>query len=157
MAITVGTDGWCTAAQVRAVLKQFDALISAGTGLITDTLVEGRITGRFHRIQAATRNRGYANADILTDAAALGYCQEMNTVGAVADTLKMIQAGGTASLGDFITDYQAQFDAMLEDITRGRVDLGELDNDVEAGPTVTTTLRTGGTYETPPLTKARVF
>ena len=157
MAITIGTNGWCTAAQVRVRIVQFSASIAAGTGLVTDTTVEGLITARFRRIQATTLNRGYTAAGILADANALGYVETLNVLGAAADTLYALAAAALPSSPALADVHERQATEMLEDIAKGRVDLGALENDVEAGPSITTTLRTGGTYATPALTKSTVF
>ena len=157
MAITIGTNGWCTLAAVKNRVAHLSAVITAGTGAVTEAITETFITSRFHEINGYVRQSGYTVAGVLADSAALAQVALANELMAAADVMDALNAGVKGARHPLAETYERQYERMLETIGQTKVDLGALDSGQEAAPAIPTSHRSGGDYRTKPTTIDEVW
>lgn len=158
MAITIGTNGWCSVDKVRNELPQVTT--GPGTPVSVADHIEAAITRRFHDINGHLRNRGWTVSAVAGDAAALAWVERVNVIGAAMDLMRQLTAGPMGQLSPVVESYQVEYRDALRALSKGDVDLGDLDDGAESSSAqyVPTdyTLSTGDNY-TPPLESDRVF
>lgn len=153
MSITIGTDGWCTAAQVRTQrLAQLNARYAAGDGVITDTVIEGLITEGFARINAVARNVGYTVAGLAADSTALVWLKSLNLHLAAVDVAMAQSALVTQSAPPCVELWNSRAADMLRELRDGVVSFAAAQDTRESSTPLDESLLEGGDDEDAPVT-----
>lgn len=147
MAITIGTNGWATAAQVKKRFAHLSALLGDANSPLQDADIERFITDRFREINAILDNQGITLTELDADTVAEDVLLRINGIGAAMDVARSMMAlvgeGGQAMLDHYTEEYNRE----LERLSENFYNLGSTEGTQDDANMFPSTFLSGGTYD----------